>query len=227
MKYPRPEPEVSMSKSVRRHGMMAVMLGTALSIAPSASAATVAQDSAVRDLSRYCVACWRNAGVPVDRWSDCTQETLCELLERVPLEEWSTVLTGSEEKRRELIRVIDLVKKRFQREKKWAPLDDEHARNPKGDGDAGHDREAIRLRRQLAADRPPASDPGTLGRGLRRPRDRVGAEDADVPRQRREVQGDPQAARSLRGSGLKTKGTLATESTETSESRGERVKPVV
>ena len=132
-----------MGKSVRRHAMMAVMLGTALSaLAPSASAR---EDVAVRDLSRYCVACWRNAGVPVDRWSDCTQEVLCELLERVPLEEWGAVLSGPDESRRELIRVVDLVKKRVQREKKWAPLDVEQA--PAGTaegGELGHEREAVR-----------------------------------------------------------------------------------
>jgi DNA-binding CsgD family transcriptional regulator len=135
-----------MSKSVRRHAMMAVMLGTALStLAPSASAAVVQENVAVRDLSRYCVACWRNAGVPVDRWSDCTQEVLCELLERVPLEEWGAVLSGPDESKRELIRVVDLVKKRVQREKKWAPLDVEQA--PAGASDTGeirHEREAVR-----------------------------------------------------------------------------------
>jgi hypothetical protein len=133
-----------MKKPIRRHAMMAVMLGTALStMTSSASAATVAEDVAVRDLSRYCVACWRNAGVPVDRWSDCTQEVLCELLERVPLDEWGTVLTGSEEKRREFIRVVDLVKKRTQREKKWAPLESDPTGRDEG-GDLGPQREAIR-----------------------------------------------------------------------------------
>jgi DNA-binding CsgD family transcriptional regulator len=132
-----------MSKSVRRHAMMAVMLGTALSaLAPSASAR---EDVAVRDLSRYCVASWRNAGVPVDRWSDCTQEVLCELLERVPLDQWGAVLAGPDENRREFIRVVDLVKKRVQREKKWAPLDSEQARDKGSEcGDLRQEREEIR-----------------------------------------------------------------------------------
>ena len=133
-----------MSKSVRRHAMMAVMLGTALSaLAPSASAAR--EDVAVRDLSRYCVACWRNAGVPVDRWNDCTQEVLCELLERVPLDAWGAVLAGPDENRREFIRVVDLVKKRVQREKKWAPLDPEQAPDASSErGDLRQEREEIR-----------------------------------------------------------------------------------
>jgi DNA-directed RNA polymerase specialized sigma24 family protein len=71
---------------------------------------------------------------------------LCELLERVPLEDWSDVLSGPDEKKRELIRVVDLVKKRFQREKKWAPLDSDPVRDPDGSepGDVRHDREAVR-----------------------------------------------------------------------------------
>jgi RNA polymerase sigma factor (sigma-70 family) len=113
---------MSESKKARRNGMMAVMLGTALTaFAPSLASA---DEGAVRDLSRYCTACWRNARLPIDRWSDCTQEVFCRLLQRVPLEEWGAVLKGPEEnKRRELFRVIDLVKKRVQREKKWSPLE--------------------------------------------------------------------------------------------------------
>jgi DNA-binding CsgD family transcriptional regulator len=132
-----------MSKSIRRHAMMAVMLGTALStLTPSASAG---EDLAVRDLSRYCVACWRNAGVPVDRWNDCTQEVLCELLERVPLDAWGAVLAGPEDNRREFIRVVDLVKKRVQREKKWAPLEPEQApADIAANGELRHEREAVR-----------------------------------------------------------------------------------
>lgn len=111
--------------TTRRTGMMAVMLGTALT-ALSGSPAQARQEfepAALRDVSRYCVACWRNAGVPVDRWEDCTQEVLCRLMQRVPLKDWEQMLAGSDAERREFHRVIDLVKKRVRREKRAENLE--------------------------------------------------------------------------------------------------------
>ena len=109
-----------------RHGMMAVMLGTALSTlgsGASASADDRVSPVVLRDLGRYCAACWRNAGVSADRWDDCTQEALCQLMQRIPVGSWHEVLKGPEEKRREFVRVIDMVKKRVRREKRAEILD--------------------------------------------------------------------------------------------------------
>jgi DNA-binding CsgD family transcriptional regulator len=107
---------------MNRQAVMAMLLGGALT-AWSASPAS-AEEVAVRDLSRYCTACWRNAGLPIDRWADCTQEVFCQLLQRVPRAEWTLVLHGpDEERRREFLRVVDLVKKRVQRERKGDPID--------------------------------------------------------------------------------------------------------
>ena len=85
-----------------RQHVLAMLLGTAMTAWTAAPAS--AEESAVRDLSRYCTACWRNAGLPIDRWADCTQEVLCQLLQRLPKTDWPEVLTGrDEEKRREFL----------------------------------------------------------------------------------------------------------------------------
>jgi RNA polymerase sigma factor (sigma-70 family) len=96
-----------------RRMMVAMVLGTAL----SSMGASVAQASpkTVTDISRYCTACWRNARLPADCWSDCTQDVFVRLLERVPAESWEKVLQLDGEERREFVRAIDAVKKRVQR----------------------------------------------------------------------------------------------------------------
>jgi len=111
----------------RGHGrryMMAMVLGTALS-AMSASSATAAEisESTVNDISRYCTACWRNARLPMERWSDCTQEVLQRLLGTIPAAGWTRVLAGDSAERLEFLRAIDAVKKRSQRDgKRSRPL---------------------------------------------------------------------------------------------------------
>jgi RNA polymerase sigma factor (sigma-70 family) len=109
--------------TTRRTGpyMAAMVLGTALSaFAPTAVQATTAQNTpAVAELSRYCTACWRNARLPIDTWNDCTQEVLCRLMQRVPMDVWDRTLRIESEEHRELVRAIDAVKKRTQRAKKW------------------------------------------------------------------------------------------------------------
>jgi RNA polymerase sigma factor (sigma-70 family) len=106
----------------RRTGpyVMAMVLGTALSaLGPSAVLAGVSESPALTDVSRYCTACWRNARLPVDAWGDCTQEVLCRLLRTVPMEAWERTLKVESEEHRELVRAIDAVKKRTQRQKRW------------------------------------------------------------------------------------------------------------
>jgi RNA polymerase sigma factor (sigma-70 family) len=99
-----------------------VLLGTALTaFGPGhASAATQSESTlrAINDLGRYCTACWRNARLPADAWNDCTQEVFHRLLERIPTEAWGYILRSDGEDRREFVRAIDAVKKRFQRARK-------------------------------------------------------------------------------------------------------------
>jgi DNA-binding CsgD family transcriptional regulator len=128
---------------MNRQTVMAMVLGTALTALSTTPAS--AEETAVRDLSRYCIACWRNAGVPIDRWADCTQEVFCNLLQRLPKAEWGLVLVGApdEERRREFLRVVDLVKKRVQREKRADPLDPHVLADPRGTDDLQDVREEV------------------------------------------------------------------------------------
>jgi RNA polymerase sigma factor (sigma-70 family) len=104
--------------------MVAMVLGTALSTLGPTPAAP-ANPQTVNDLSRYCTACWRNARLPADCWTDCTQEVFTRLLERVPADHWGKTLKDEGEERREFLRAIDAVKKRVQRGRKWAAYPDE------------------------------------------------------------------------------------------------------
>src|SRR4051812_40718665 len=85
--------------------LVAMVLGTALSVAPGqAQAASERAQEAAGDMARYCSTCWRNARLPGDSWADCTQEVFRRLLERVPTEAWDRVLGDEGEERREFLR---------------------------------------------------------------------------------------------------------------------------
>src|SRR5690242_1550660 len=117
------------SSASKRPYMVAVVLGTALSVyTPAGQAAGVrtpqATAQAIADMSRYCATCWRNARLPMDSWTDCTQEVFRRLLERVPTDAWRQALRGDGEEHREFLRAIDTVKKRTQRARKFSPAID-------------------------------------------------------------------------------------------------------
>ncbi len=112
---------------IKRPYVMAVVLGTALSVnAPGRAAVQTTQETAqaIADMSRYCATCWRNARLPMDSWSDCTQEVFRRLLERVPSDAWEQALHGEGEEHCEFLRAIDTVKKRTQRARKFSPAID-------------------------------------------------------------------------------------------------------
>jgi RNA polymerase sigma factor (sigma-70 family) len=104
--------------------MVAVVLGTALSaFTPGQTAAAQTSDGtlqAIADMGRYCTTCWRNARLPTDSWTDCTQEVFRRLLERVPSDSWDQVLRAEGAERREFLRAIDAVKKRTLRARKFS-----------------------------------------------------------------------------------------------------------
>jgi RNA polymerase sigma factor (sigma-70 family) len=112
-----PKPESKKGRYV-----VAMMLGTALSALGSsgALAANDVEARAVKDISRYCTACWRNARLDPDSWPDCTQEVFSRLLQRIEPEAWDQVLKSEGDERREFFRAIDAVKKRTQRSRKWS-----------------------------------------------------------------------------------------------------------
>ncbi|HTK76427.1 MAG TPA: sigma-70 family RNA polymerase sigma factor [Gemmataceae bacterium] len=136
-----------------RRTMMAVVLGTALSTLGGSSEA--ASSDTLSDLSRYCTACWRNARLPADLWSDCTQEVFIRLLERVPMNAWERSLADEGDERREFLRAIDAVKKRVQRAKKCVPCADDQVADGR---DAGDRERAEEMDAVLAAAREQLSD---------------------------------------------------------------------
>src|SRR6516164_4457694 len=94
---------IPLSNYMMRRGVVAaVVLGTALStLGPAAAEASGSEETlrAVGDISRYCTACWRNARLHPDSWTDCTQEVFCRLLERVGPETWDQALQAEGEER--------------------------------------------------------------------------------------------------------------------------------
>src|SRR5471030_2842336 len=108
--------KTSITNKIRRPYLMAVVLGTALAaMGPEATvSASEISPKAINNISRYCTVCWRNARLPQDQWGDCTQEVLCRLLRNLPASAWEQVLSNDTEERREFVRAIDAVKKRYQ-----------------------------------------------------------------------------------------------------------------
>jgi RNA polymerase sigma factor (sigma-70 family) len=135
-------------QSKRKRCVVAMVLGTALSTLGAASglAASETELRTVNDISRYCTACWRNARLDPDSWTDCTQEVFCRLLERVDPDAWDLLLKAEGEERREFLRAIDTVKKRSQRARKWtaSQIDSLPDRYDLHEQQLGEQREAVR-----------------------------------------------------------------------------------
>ncbi len=104
----------------------------ALVIGLAALTATATETDLVRDIQRYCTVCWRNARLDPGLWDDCTQEVCCRLLgkARAGQLELNLVLADDTLERRELVRAIDMVRKRVQRSKRFQSLDDQYTPGP-------------------------------------------------------------------------------------------------
>jgi hypothetical protein len=111
----------SLISRTRKAGPAAV----ALVIGLAALTAQASETDLVRDIQRYCTVCWRNARLDPRLWDDCTQEVCCRLLgkARDGQLDLTQVLADDTPERRELVRAIDMVRKRVQRTKKFQPLD--------------------------------------------------------------------------------------------------------
>jgi RNA polymerase sigma factor (sigma-70 family) len=98
---------------------MALVMGLA------ALTASATETDVVRDIQRYCTVCWRNARLDPQLWEDCTQEVCCRLLTKARAGELdlTQVLADDTAERRELVRAIDMVRKRVQRAKRHQSLD--------------------------------------------------------------------------------------------------------
>src|SRR5580704_1644296 len=108
-----------------RRSMRAGTTAMALVIGLAALTAQASETDLVRDIQRYCTVCWRNARLDPRLWDDCTQEVCCRLLgkARIGQLDLTQVMADDTPERRELVRAIDMVRKRVQRTKKYQPLD--------------------------------------------------------------------------------------------------------
>ncbi len=120
------------SRARSRAGAMALVMGLA------ALTAQATESELVHDIQRYCAVCWRNARLDPGLWDDCTQEVCCRLLGKARAGELdlNLVLADETPERRELVRAIDMVRKRVQRARRYQSLDD-HA-TPGPDHDRQH-----------------------------------------------------------------------------------------
>jgi RNA polymerase sigma factor (sigma-70 family) len=114
-----------------RNMLAAVVMGTALCAPATAGSGpddtrtlptSEVNRDALRDVTRYCQVCWRNARLPADQWDDCTQQVLARLLQSVPSHQWAALLEDDRDEKKEFLRAIDAVKKRTQRARRGAEL---------------------------------------------------------------------------------------------------------
>jgi RNA polymerase sigma factor (sigma-70 family) len=105
----------------RRAGPTAMALVVGL----AALTAYATESELVHDIQRYCAVCWRNAHLDPGLWDDCTQEVCCRLLSKARAGQLDLhlVLADDTAERRELVRAIDMVRKRVQRTKRHLSLD--------------------------------------------------------------------------------------------------------
>jgi RNA polymerase sigma factor (sigma-70 family) len=97
----------------------------ALVIGLAALTAQAGELDVVRDIQRYCAVCWRNARLDPCLWEDCTQEVCLRLLTKAKAGELelAQVLEDDTAERRELVRAIDMVRKRVQRARRPVHLE--------------------------------------------------------------------------------------------------------
>jgi DNA-directed RNA polymerase specialized sigma24 family protein len=116
---------VASGKGSGRSRKSTVTSAMALVIGLAALTAQASETELVRDIQRYCTVCWRNARLDPRLWDDCTQEVCCRLLGKARDGELDLhqVLEDDTPERRELVRAIDMVRKRVQRAKKFQPIE--------------------------------------------------------------------------------------------------------
>ncbi len=102
----------------------------AMAAAVGSSALASPQEArTINQIERYCTVSWRNAGIAQQDWSDCTQQALQELLERVSRNQLATALQNNESReRQELNRTVWRTIKRWQRAPRPSQLEESYVR---------------------------------------------------------------------------------------------------
>lgn len=135
--------EASQSQAKRNRKLKSAPTAMALVVGLAALTLQASESDLVRDIQRYCTVCWKNARLDPGVWEDCTQEVCCRLLSKARAGELDLNLVLAEDtpERRELVRAIDMVRKRVQRSKKHHALDEQLV--------AGRDDDKARYRLEL------------------------------------------------------------------------------
>jgi RNA polymerase sigma factor (sigma-70 family) len=82
----------------------------------AASFAVPVSSEAISSIERYCTTSWRQAGIPIHEWEDCTQDTMLELLSRMPQKQLAHAIERPKSsERRELMRSVWCVSQRWRR----------------------------------------------------------------------------------------------------------------
>ena len=116
----KPHPNTKLKLATFAVAFAAAMGGSA--------AATASELQAIEKIERYCIASWRNAGITQQDWSDCTQQALAELLERISTGQLPEAIENSDsEARRELNRSVWRMTQRWRRSTRWYSLDEARA----------------------------------------------------------------------------------------------------
>lgn len=103
----------------------------------------------ISSIERYCTSSWRQAGIPLHEWEDCTQDTMLELLSRVPKNRLSSAIDRPESsERRELMRSIWCVAQRWRRATHRRPVSldavgEWHPQTDDADVPENYDKEAL------------------------------------------------------------------------------------
>jgi DNA-binding CsgD family transcriptional regulator len=89
----------------------------AVAVAATVGSARAEDESVVvENIQKYCTASWRNAGIDSQEWSDCTQQAITFLLERISRTRLAhTLAEETSEERRELNRAIWRTVQRWRR----------------------------------------------------------------------------------------------------------------
>ena len=124
----------SISK-VRKASMAACAAAIAASVGLAASPNS-GQTTTLDQVQRYCSTSWRNAGIHPQDWSDCTQEAIAQLLERVPQDRLDAALQdGETPERRELKRAIWRTIQRWRRAPRFNSIDGQQLVEPRDNCD--------------------------------------------------------------------------------------------
>lgn len=125
------------------------ILQTATCAALIAASLTVPVSAeAISSIERYCTSSWRQAGIPINEWEDCTQDTMLELLSRMPQQKLVEAIENPKSsERRELMRSVWCVAQRWRRSARRAPvsLDILPERETESEAEVPGDPEALTL----------------------------------------------------------------------------------